>query len=44
MVFIIPFFQGITEAKEQNIEVVSEVQLYVFLLIGGIIMEGGRDH
>ena len=40
MVFIIPFFQGITEAKEQNIEVVSEVQLHVFLLIGGINMEG----
>ena len=45
MVLIMPLFQGIAQAKEQNAEVVSEVSLHVYLLIGGINMVGrGRDH
>ena len=40
IVFIMPLFLSIAQAKKQNTEVVSEVPLHVFLLIGGINMEG----
>ena len=40
IVLIMTLFLSIAQAKKQNTEVVSEVPLHVFLLIGGINMEG----